>query len=160
MDKNAKITMRGFLLCAAAVACLPAFADEGMWTFDQFPAAAVKQLHGAEITQAWLDHVRLSTIRLVNCTASFVSPEGLLLTNHHCVEQCLAEISSKETSYLELGFGAPSRKDEQRCPAQHADVLIATENITEAVLNAGLGASDAAANRARKTLLTSLEQAC
>ena len=152
--------MRGFLLLAACAALAPAYADEGMWTFDNFPSATVKQVYGAEITPAWLDHVRLATIRLANCTASFVSPEGLFLTNHHCVEQCLAELSSKERSLLEVGFSAAYRKDEARCPAQQADVLIATENITDAVLKAGSGLGDAAANGARKKMLTSLEQAC
>jgi hypothetical protein len=135
-------------------------ANEGMWTFDNFPSTAVRQGFGANITPAWLDHVRLSTLRLTNCTASFVSREGLILTNHHCIESCLAELSSKEKSLLELGFQASARKEEQRCPAQHADVLVGTENITDAVLKADSGLSDAAANTARKKLLTSLEQAC
>jgi hypothetical protein len=152
--------MRGLLLLAACAASLPAIANEGMWTFDNFPASAVRQSFGADITPAWLDHVRLSTLRLTNCTASFVSREGLILTNHHCVESCLAELSSKEKSLLELGFLASTRKEEQRCPAQHADVLVATENITDAVLKADSGLSDAAANTARKRVLTSLEQAC
>jgi len=152
--------MRGLLLLAVCATLSPAYADEGMWTFDNFPAAAVKQVYGADITPAWLDHVRLSTIRLSNCTASFVSPEGLFLTNHHCVEQCLAELSTKERSPLDLGFSAPNRQDEQRCPAQQADVLIGTENITDAVLKAGSGLDDAAANNARKKVLTSLEQSC
>ena len=152
--------MRGLLLLAACAASLPATANEGMWTFDNFPASAVRQSFGADITPAWLDHVRLSTLRLTNCTASFVSREGLILTNHHCIESCLAELSSKEKSLLELGFRASARKDEQRCPAQHADVLVGTENITDAVLKADSGLSDAAANTARKKLLTTLEQAC
>jgi hypothetical protein len=152
--------MRGFLLLAACAASLPAIANEGMWTFDNFPASAVRQSFGADITPAWLDHVRLSTLRLTNCTAAFVSREGLILTNHHCVESCLAELSSKEKSLLELGFLASTRKEEQRCPAQHADVLVATENITDAVLKADSGLSDAAANTARKKVLTSLEEAC
>jgi hypothetical protein len=152
--------MRGLLFLAACAASLPAIANEGMWTFDNFPSAAVRQSFGADISPAWLDHVRLSTLRLTNCTASFVSPEGLILTNHHCVESCLAELSSKEESLLELGFRAAARKDEQRCPAQHADVLVGTENITDAVQKADFGLSDVAANTARKKLLTSLEQAC
>jgi peptidase S46-like protein len=152
--------MRGLLLLAACAASLSAMANEGMWTFDNFPSTAVRQSFGADITPAWLDHVRLSTLRLTNCTASFVSPEGLILTNHHCIESCLAELSSKEESLVELGFRASARKEEQRCPAQHADVLVGTENITEAVLKADAGLSDAAANTARKKLLTSLEQAC
>lgn len=68
--------MRGFVLIAACAVFLPAHADEGMWTFDNFPAAAVRQAFGADITPAWLDHVRLSTLRLANCTAAFVSSHG------------------------------------------------------------------------------------
>ncbi|MEP6546250.1 MAG: S46 family peptidase [Gammaproteobacteria bacterium] len=152
--------MRGFLLVLACLAALPAIADEGMWTFDNFPSSAVKQRYGADITPAWLDHVRLSTIRLSNCTASFVSPEGLILTNHHCVEACLAELSSKETSLVQLGFAAPNRRAELRCPAQLADILVGSENVTEAVSAAIAGLSDTAANNARKKALTTLEQGC
>jgi peptidase S46-like protein len=152
--------MRGLVLLAACAAVLSAHAEEGMWTFDNFPAAAVKRSHGADITPAWLDHVRLATLRLTNCSASFVSPEGLILTNHHCVESCLAELSSKEKSLLELGYSAATRKQELPCPAQYADVLVGTENITDAVLRAGSSLGEAAANDARKKLLTSLEQAC
>jgi Peptidase S46 len=152
--------MRGLVLLAACTVFLPAQADEGMWTFDNFPSTAVKRDFGADITPAWLEHVRLSTLRLTNCTASFVSPEGLILTNHHCIESCLAELSSKQKSLLELGFSAPTRKEELRCPAQHADVLVGTENITDEVLRTDSGLGEAAANDARKKLLTSLEQAC
>jgi hypothetical protein len=138
--------MRGILLILACCAVLPAFADEGMWTFDNFPSSTVKQHYGADITPAWLDHVRLSTIRLTNCTASFISPAGLILTNHHCVESCLAELSSKEMSVVELGFAAAARSAEQRCPAQLADVLVGTENVTDAVAKAIAGLSDTAAS--------------
>ena len=152
--------MRGLLLVVAAMVVLPAFADEGMWTFDNFPSSSVKQLYGADITPAWLDHVRLSTIRLTNCTASFVSPEGLILTNHHCVESCLAELSSKDKSLVELGYAAAGRGAELRCPAQLADVLVGSENVTATVSKAIAGLSDTAANDARKRTLTTLEQAC
>jgi hypothetical protein len=152
--------MRGFLLLLTCLVALPALADEGMWTFDNFPSGAVKQHYDADITPAWLDHVRLSTIRLTNCTASFVSPEGLILTNHHCVESCLAELSSKEKSLVELGFVAAERSAEQRCTAQLADVLVGAENVTDAVSKAIAGLGDTAANDARKRTLTTLEQAC
>ena len=152
--------MRGLLLVVACMAVLPAFADEGMWTFDNFPSSPVKQLYGADITPAWLDHVRLSTIRLSNCTASFVSPEGLILTNHHCVESCLAELSSKDKSLVELGYAAADRGAELRCPAQLADVLVGSENVTDTVSKAIAGLSDTAANNARKRTLTTLEQSC
>ena len=152
--------MRGFLLVLACSASLPVCADEGMWTFDHFPSNTVQQQYGVDITPSWLDHVRLSTIRLTNCTASFVSPEGLILTNHHCVESCLAELSSKDRSLVELGFAAADRNAEQRCPAQLADVLVGTEDVTDAISKAISGLSDTAANDARKRTLTTLEQAC
>jgi len=152
--------MRGLMLLLACAIGGSAFADEGMWTFDNFPIPAVKQTYGVDITPAWLDHVRLSTVRLANCSASFVSSEGLILTNHHCITQCLAEMTSKDKSLMESGFYAAARKDEPRCSTQRADVLIDTENITQAVLKAGAGLSDVAANGARKKLLTTLEQNC
>lgn len=152
--------MRGFLLLLACAAVLPAFAEEGMWTFDNFPSNDVKQHYGADITPAWLDHVRLATVRLSNCTASFVSPEGLILTNHHCVESCLAELSSKDKSLVELGFAAANRPSEQRCPAQIADVLLSSENVTETVSKSVAGLSTTRANEARKKTLTTLEQSC
>jgi hypothetical protein len=138
---------------------LPTCAEEGMWTFDNFPSGSVRQTYGADITPAWLEHVRLSTIRLMNCTASFVSPEGLILTNHHCVESCLAELSSKDKSLVDLGYAAADRGAEQRCPAQIADVLVGTENVTDTVATA-IANLDDAANDARKRMLTTLEQTC
>jgi hypothetical protein len=152
--------MRGLLLAVACMAGLPAFADEGMWTFDNFPSSPVKQLYGADVTPAWLDHVRLSTIRLTNCTASFVSPGGLILTNHHCVESCLAELSSKEKSLVELGYAAAGRGAELRCPTQLADVLVGSENVTDTVSKAIAGLSDTAAFVARQKTMTTLEQTC
>src|SRR5580658_3756678 len=152
--------MRVWVVGLVFLAAAPVFADEGMWTFDDFPSGTVKQLYGADITPAWLDHVRLSTIRLSNCTGSFVSPEGLILTNHHCVETCLAELSTKNKSLVELGFAAAERHAEERCPEQLADVLVGTENVTGAVSRAIAGLSDTAANDARKKTLTTLEQAC
>lgn len=152
--------MRGILLALACLTAAAAFADEGMWTFDNFPSSAVAQRFGTEITPAWLDHVKLSTVRLTNCTASFVSPEGLMLTNHHCVETCLAELSTKDKSLVELGFDAANRGAELRCAAQLADVLLSTENVTDSISKATAGMNDTAANDARKRTLTSLEQAC
>jgi hypothetical protein len=152
--------MRAICLLLGIAALGPAWADEGMWTFDNFPSETVKQTYGVDVSPAWLDHVRLSTLRLTNCTASFVSPQGLLLTNHHCVESCLGELSSKENSLLENGFSAAAPKDERRCQTQVADVLVAMENVTATVAKALSGFSDEAANAVRKRTLTALEQAC
>src|SRR5580658_7352107 len=142
--------MRVWVVGLVFLAAAPVFADEGMWTFDDFPSGAVKQRYGADITPAWLDHVRLSTIRLSNCTASFVSPQGLILTNHHCVESCLGELSSKQDNLVQNGFLAPAPSAERRCATQVADVLVSMENVTSAVAKAVAGASDEAAYDARK----------
>lgn len=152
--------MRIILLIWVYSMAAPALADEGMWTFDNFPSNTVRQHYGADITSSWLDHVRLSTLRLKNCTGSFVSPTGLILTNHHCVESCLAELSTKDKSLVELGFAAPDRSAEPRCPSQVADVLVGTENVTDGIAKATAGLSDTAAFVARLKALTTLEQAC
>jgi len=152
--------MRIILLIVGLAASVSALADEGMWTFDNFPASKVEQTYGTAVTAAWLDHVRLSTIRLTNCTASFVSPEGLILTNHHCVESCLAELSSKDNSLIDRGFETQKRTDERRCSTQIADVLVGMENVTPTVAKSVGGLDDKSANDARKKALTQLEQAC
>ena len=72
-------------LAATLLTTTAAHADEGMWTYDNFPTAQVKQQYGVTIDGAWLDRVREASVRLAGCSASFVSPEGLILTNHHCI---------------------------------------------------------------------------
>jgi hypothetical protein len=139
---------------------LPSRADEGMWTYHDFPRQALKQKHGVDITPAWLDRVRTATVRLSNCTASFVSPDGLILTNHHCAAACLDEHSTNEKNLLQEGFLARQREAELRCGAQIADVLLAMEDITDKVAAATHGLNEKAANDARKKVLTQLEQAC
>ncbi|TLY50939.1 MAG: S46 family peptidase [Gammaproteobacteria bacterium] len=138
----------------------PAFSDAGMWTFHDFPRDLVKRQYGADISSAWLDRVRSATLRLSNCTASFVSPAGLILTNHHCAEGCLDEHSTSEQNLLRGGFLARSREQELKCGTQIADVLMSVENVTDRVAAAIRGLDDRAANDTRKKTLTQLEQAC
>lgn len=137
-----------------------AWADEGMWTFDNFPSATVEQRYGVAIDDRWLRRVRTGTVRLSNCTASFVSPEGLILTNHHCVASCLAQHSSREQSLLETGFHARRRSDELRCETQIADVLAEMRDVTADVQAAISGLDVTAANDERRRFLTALEQSC
>ena len=88
------MTLRRLLLTSALIATplaapSAAFADEGMWTFDGFPAARMQKDYGWSPDQVWLDKVRGAAVRLTGgCSASFVSPEGLILTNHHCIVSC------------------------------------------------------------------------
>ncbi|HTT01228.1 MAG TPA: S46 family peptidase [Steroidobacteraceae bacterium] len=137
-----------------------ALCDEGMWTFQNFPSAAVQQKYDVRITPEWLTRVRLATLRLADCTASFVSPDGLILTNHHCAESCLAQHSTGGEDLLRRGFMAADRARELRCGTQVADVLMEMEDVTAKVLAALNGLSDEAANEQRKKTLTQLEGSC
>lgn len=151
-----------FVLAAlsAWLGAQPAAADEGMWTFDRFPSAAIEKSLGVRIDRDWLDRVRQSVVRLSGCTGSFVSGDGLILTNHHCVEGCLAQHSTREQSLIESGVLAERREDEIRCATQIADVLVATEDVTARVAAAVLGLDDRAAKERRRQTLTNLEQSC
>jgi hypothetical protein len=140
--------------------CSPVKADEGMWTFHGFPFDKANSALKTRLDQAWLDRVRNATVRLSNCTGSFVSSTGLVLTNHHCVVGCLAELSSKEKSLVEDGFLAKSRSEEKRCQTQVADILVGMEDVTAKVAAAIAGKDEKAASDARKAALTQLESAC
>ncbi|RYG09913.1 MAG: S46 family peptidase, partial [Caulobacteraceae bacterium] len=80
----------------SAASSTPAKADEGMWTFDNFPIQTVNDKYGTRIDQAWLDRVRNAAVRINGCSASLVSGEGLVLTNHHCVVGCAQDLSTAE----------------------------------------------------------------
>src|SRR5690606_30246071 len=104
---------------AAVVVNAPASAaraDEGMWTFDTFPIQTVNEKYGTRIDQAWLDRVRNAAVRLQGCSASFVSGEGLILTNHHCVISCVQDLSTAQNVYIYNGFMHATRAEEKSCP--------------------------------------------
>ncbi len=151
------------LVLTGIAAMLPALvlADEGMWTFDNPPRAAIKDKYGVELTAAWLDRVRLGTVRLENgCTGSFISDTGLILTNHHCAESCIAQNSTAERDLLTDGFLARTRGEEKRCQSQAVSVLVGTEDVTAGISAATRGLEAAAAVEARRQAQTRLEQAC
>ena len=149
------------LLAAAPLMTLPSSStarDEGMWTFDNFPLATVNAKYGLSLDQSWLDRVRLAAVRIQGCSASFVSPEGLILTNHHCVVGCLQELSSAETDYVKNGFVVSTREEEKRCPGQTADVLTDIVDVTDRVLEAGAGLEGQAFAQARQAVTTAISQ--
>ena len=102
----------------------------------------------------------MATIRLSNCTASFVSADGLILTNHHCAESCLDENSTSGHNLVGEGFLARTREQELKCGQQIADVLMEMENVTAKIQAATAGLAAKAANDKRKSTITQLEQAC
>jgi hypothetical protein len=136
-------------------------ADEGMWTFDNFPIQTVNDKYGTHIDQAWLDRVRNAAVRIQGCSASFVSDEGLILTNWHCVVGCSQELSTNEQDYVKNGFLTANREEEKRCPGQTAEVLVDIVDVTDRVLASGAGLEGAAFNAARTAETNTIQtEAC
>ena len=146
----------------AAIASIPfsaAQADEGMWTFDAFPAAKMRAEYGFAPDQAWLDKVRSASVRISGCSASFVSPDGLILTNHHCVAACAEQNSTAKNNILKNGFVAGTRERELKCAGQQAEVVTAIRDVTPDVKGAVGTATGEAAVKARNAAVARLESA-
>jgi Peptidase S46 len=124
-------------------------AEEGMWTFDNFPMARANQALGTRIDQAWLDRVRLSSVRFGGCSAGIVSSDGLVMTNNHCVATCVANLSTPAVNYAETGFTPRRREDEAKCPGGLAEVLLSITDVTKRVQAAGQSLSGQAFIAAR-----------
>ncbi|HKD46068.1 MAG TPA: S46 family peptidase [Rhizomicrobium sp.] len=149
-------------LCLAAPLCLTAsgaLADEGMWTFDNFPIAAVNQEFGLHIDQAWLDRLRGAAVRLSSgCSASVVSADGLILTNHHCVRDCAQELSNSSKDYVKDGFQVAKREDEKLCPGMQAEILTAISDVTDRVTKAAAGKTGQDFIKARDAEIAAVEK--
>ncbi len=155
--------IRHALLAFAAGACAvgQASAEEGMWTFNRFPAEQVQKAYGFKPDQKWLDGVRQASVRLAQgCSGSFVSPQGLVMTNHHCVHECVEQLSTPKKDLVEGGFWAKTQKDETTCPDLEVNNLVAITDVTARVQKAMEGKSDQAANEARKAEMSKIEKEC
>jgi len=153
--------MRHLLLAttaALALSATAASAEEGMWTFDNFPIARANQTLGTNIDQAWLDRVRLSSVRFGGCSAGIVSNAGLVLTNNHCVATCVANLSTPAVNYAATGFTPSTREEELRCPGGSAEILTEIIDVTERVKAAGAGLTGQAFTRARDAEIGRIEQ--
>jgi len=149
------------LAAVLALAPLLARADEGMWTFDAFPSEKLEREYGFAPTPAWLDHVRLSSVRLAfGCSGSFVSEQGLVMTNHHCAHACVEQLSTSGKDLVKDGFLAASAKDERKCPDLEVDQLTAVSNVTARVRGATKGLEGEAYERALRGELARIEKEC
>src|ERR1035438_1334118 len=116
--KHAKPALSLALLCSVTTLLpFPGQADEGMWTFDNPPVKLLQERYRFTPTAEWLDHVRLSCVRLNDGgSGSFVSAHGLLLTNHHVARGQLQKNSTAEHDYLKNGFYAATPDQEMKSP--------------------------------------------
>ncbi|MDT7541004.1 MAG: hypothetical protein QOE33_908 [Acidobacteriota bacterium] len=135
-------------------------ADEGMWTFDNPPLKEWRERYNFEPTVAWLEHVRLASVRLNDGgSGSFVSPDGLLMTNQHVASGQLSKVSTKEHDYTKQGFYARTQTEELKCPDLEINVLVSYEDVTRRVQSAiKMGSTDAQANEQRKSEAAAIER--
>jgi hypothetical protein len=148
------------LLLTISVLSLPARADEGMWPFNNVPRAEIKRRYGFEVTDAWLRRVQLASVRFNNGgSGSFVSPGGLVLTNHHIASDTLAKLSTPQRDLIKMGFYARTRTEEAKAPDLELNVLVSIEDVTGRV-NASVreGMTAAEANAARSRAISAIEE--
>jgi len=136
-----------------------ALADEGMWTFNNVPRAEIKKKYGFEITDEWLKKAQMASVRFNNGgSGSFVSPNGLVLTNYHIVEDIVGEVSTPAKDLAKEGFVARTRAEEIKAPSLELNVLMSIEDVTARVMGAvKAGSTDAEAFAARRAEISAIE---
>jgi hypothetical protein len=154
------LRMTGGLAAAGLIAIAgPAAADEGMWTFDHFPAARVAEAYGVKIDQKWLDRVQAASVRLsVGCSASVVSKDGLVLTNNHCVLDCAQALSTAQHDYVTNAFLTEARTEEKTCPGLNAEILVSITDLTRQISQATAGKTGQDFVRAREAARAAAEE--
>jgi 8-oxo-dGTP pyrophosphatase MutT (NUDIX family) len=148
--KARKETRHACLVALAAV-CLSASADDGMWTYHEPPLALLKSKYRFDPPRDWFDHLRLASIS-TGASASFVSPEGLYLTNAHVALDCAKNLSSASEDLVGSGYLARSRAQERQCPGIEARQLVSYANVTAKV--------DAAETAERNRRIAAVEKEC
>ncbi len=150
------------LLSFAFIFSTLATADEGMWLYNAPPKDKIKAKYGFEVTQAWLDHLRLSSVRFNNGgSGSFVSADGLTFTNHHVGAQCVQQLSTEGHDYIKTGFYAKTQAEEAKCPNLELNQLVGIEDVTDKVnadVKPEMSAADA--NQAQRAAMSQIEKDC
>ncbi|HKR59480.1 MAG TPA: S46 family peptidase [Pyrinomonadaceae bacterium] len=138
---------------------LPLYADEGMWTFDNPPRKQWKERYNFEPSDAWLEQIRLSSVKIEGSSGAFVSPNGLVMTNQHVASGQLQKLSTAERNLRRDGFLAQTPAEELKCPDLEVSVLTSYENVTSLVQGAvKAGMSDSAAGDARRAEIARIEK--
>ena len=149
------------LAVACALVSAGAFASEGMWTPDNLPQQELQTKYKFAPDAHWVQHVQHAALRLAGgCSGSFVSPSGLVLTNHHCVNSCVQQLSSADKDFIKSGFYAKDEKDEIKCPEIELNRLDTIANVTERVKKATAGKSGEEYSKAEKAVKSDIEAEC
>jgi hypothetical protein len=154
--------MRLHLFLIACLWAVPVHAGEGLWPYNQFPKDTVKQKLGFDVEPAFLDHLRLASVKLAGGSGSFVSPAGLLLTTRQLAAGCLSGLSTPQHDYFRDGYQASGQAAELSCPGMDANVLLTIEDVTEPVKSAGttLALRNAAITRIEKECAAKSHNVC
>src|SRR5258705_8505540 len=152
--------LRKSLLGAATLAlAAAALADEGLWPFEHVPREVIAARRGVTLDDAWLSRVQLASVRLAGgCSATLVSPHGLMITSRQCVESCLGENTTASANLARDGFAGRSPIEEKRCRRIRGQVLLGSDDITGQIALATAGLQAAAAPGARHRQLARVRQ--
>ena len=134
-------------------------ADEGFWLFNRIPKAAIKQAYGVELTDAWLQRVQQASVRFPSGSGSFVSADGLVLTNHHVALDIVQKLSTADRDYVTTGFVARDRAQELKAPDLELVVLQTIADVTpqvNAAVRPGMSSADTLA--ARRAAIAAIEK--
>ncbi|MGD9587379.1 MAG: S46 family peptidase [Pyrinomonadaceae bacterium] len=149
------------ILGCLLIPVLSVHADEGMWTFDNPPLKQWKERYNFEPSKEWLDRVRLASVKFPGASGVFVSPNGLIATNHHVASGFIGRLSSKERDLLKNGFYAPTQAEELKVPDGNVSILESYDNVTERVHTAASsGTSDADSAAKRTAEIAAIEKDC
>lgn len=150
-----------FLLLSFVIGVPAAFADDGMWTFDNPPLKQWKERYNFEPSKEWLDKLRLASVRFPGASGVFVSPNGLIATNHHVASGFIERLSSKERDLLKNGYYAKTQAEELKVPDGNVSILESYEDVTTRVHNAAnSGATDAEKAAKRTAEIAAVEKDC
>ncbi len=132
-----QFVVASLVLAFVATVSAGAVADEGMWLFNRPPKQILKERYNFEPTKEWLDHVQRASVRFNSGgSGSFISAEGLVMTNHHVGADALQKMGDAKHNYMKDGFYAKSRDEEKRCLDLELNVLQSIEDVTDRVMAA------------------------